>query len=349
MYEYAFVIGRFQMFHRGHEWLLNEARKLGKELVILVGSANSPRSIKNPFTISERVEVLNAFEGPKIIECLLDYPNDDNLWVSQVKNIISVVTNGASCCIVGCNKDDSTYYLNIFGDVPVVSLPHLDEFKNKKIDATNFRAALFNYGIHDKMIDSSFALFGTSQKNLNDILKRQVQEVFPLLQEEYNNIKKYKKMWDRSPFPPVFVTADNIVKHRDRFLAIVRKDHPSRGLLAMPGGFIESNETIRTSALRELREETSIEIFNPKTGVKIPVQEEWFRASHVFDSPSRSLRGRTITHAFSWHIPDKYDVKIAAADDAADVVWLPLTELQNPMNATKFMEDHFHIIKFMIG
>ena len=351
MYEYAFVIGRFQMFHRGHEWLLNEARKLGKELVVLVGSSNVPRSIKNPFTSDSRMRVLRSFDGlPKgrVIK-LQDYPLQDHLWVAQVKNIISNVTDGASHCIVGCDKDESTYYLSIFGDTPVVSLPHIEEFAVNGIDATNFRNAVFNGWGNAEKIDAAFEKYSSSQMKLNAVLKAEVLEAFPPLLDEFRSIQKYKKSWASAPFPPIFVTADNIVQHRDRFLVVVRKGHPAKGLLAMPGGFIEHDERIRTSALRELREETSLEVFNPKTGAKIPFQDEWFRATKYYDSPSRSLRGRTITHAFFWYIPDKYEVKIAAADDAADVVWIPLTELQNPENASKFMEDHFHIIKDMIG
>lgn len=345
MTKYVFVIGRFQNFHIGHQSLLETASLHGEKLVVLVGSANAPKSIRNPYTYEQRAEVLKA-AGYENVYALNDYHND-NVWVSQVKALITSITNGQSYCIAGSNKDESTYYLNIFGDVKVVQIPQFFLDGGETVNATKFRNAMFA-GFSKGCWPTECEKYQSKSMKANHLLMEQFSRVAPGLIDEWRNVKEYSKLWSGSPFPPIFVTADNVVCHRDKFLAIVRKGHPGRGLLALPGGFIDDKETIRVSALRELREETSIEIFNPRTGSKVPFQNEWFIKSQVFDSPSRSIRGRTITHAFHWQIPDALNVSIAAADDAADALWLPLTYLDDPMNMANFMEDHFSIIKTMV-
>ena len=334
MKKYSFVIGRFQHFHRGHEFLLREAKRHAENLVVLVGSANVSPSIRNPYPYFAREEAILAAELVSKVVPLFDFPYDDRLWVSQVREIMEAHAPLDQCCIVGSNKDESTYYLNIFGDIEVIDTPQLPGGTN----ATKIREALFNDW--PNIIEQHEC----SIENVQAVLKTQRRHI-DALRDEYHAVQRYRKSWARSPFPPVFVTVDNLVVHRDKFLAVIRKGHPSKGLLALPGGFVNEGERIKSAAFRELREETSIEITNPVTGAKIPFQEEWFRDCKVFDNPGRSTRGRTITHGFSWLIPDKYTISVQAADDAADVVWLPLRWIQDPWNATKFMEDHFFLVQ----
>ncbi len=335
----AFVIGRFQPFHIGHAFLIQSALKLGKEVTILVGSANVARSIKNPLTFEERAEIIKS-EFPNVtVIPICDYPYDDRLWVSQIKEIISDCKNS---CIVGSNKDESTYYLKIFGDdIEVVDCPQYTDEKGHTINATMVREAIFegkNTSLHWAFSSKSY-----------DITMRFFKTTANHLFEEWAYIKRYKQAWSKSPFPPIFVTVDSVVVHRSSFLAVIRKGMPGKGLYAMPGGFIESGEFIKESALRELREETLFTVRNPNSGAKLPMMEEWLKSSKVFDHPNRSTRGRTITHAFAWMIPDKYEIDVTAADDAAGVAWLPISMLTDAMNAKLFMEDHFHIAKDCIS
>jgi bifunctional NMN adenylyltransferase/nudix hydrolase len=338
MKQNAFVIGRFQHFHAGHANLINEAAKYAKNVTVLVGSCNASRSIKNPYSWEERIEVIKAeFPNVNVIP-IYDYPYDDRLWVSQIRDIISDIPNS---CIVGCNKDDSTYYMKIFGDdLEVINLPefHAD---GGKVNATLIRELLFS----GEEIPAKFS----GGFRASSVLKEQYTTAIAPLIPEFNYIKRYKTSWSKAPFPPTFVTADSLVVHRSSFLAIKRKGMPGKGLFALPGGFIDSGEFIKQSALRELREETRFAIKNPHTKSKIPMMEEWMKGSEVFDHPNRSVRGRTITHAFTWLIPDKYDIDVTADDDADDVFWLPLSMLNDAMNARLFMEDHFHIIKHCIS
>lgn len=57
-YSEGLVLGRFQMFHKGHEYLLNQALKRSKHLLVFVGSADKERTLENPFSFEERKEMI---------------------------------------------------------------------------------------------------------------------------------------------------------------------------------------------------------------------------------------------------------------------------------------------------
>lgn len=57
----ALIIGRFQPFHKGHVFLVENSRKY--ELIFAIGSAYKSFSFENPFTAGERYEMIyNAME-----------------------------------------------------------------------------------------------------------------------------------------------------------------------------------------------------------------------------------------------------------------------------------------------
>ena len=180
MKQNAFVIGRFQHFHAGHANLINEAAKYAKNVTVLVGSCNASRSIKNPYSWEERIEVIKAeFPNVNVIP-IYDYPYDDRLWVSQIRDIISDIPNS---CIVGCNKDDSTYYMKIFGDdLEVINLPefHAD---GGKVNATLIRELLFS----GEEIPAKFS----GGFRASSVLKEQYTTAIAPLIPEFNYIKRY--------------------------------------------------------------------------------------------------------------------------------------------------------------
>ena len=95
-----------------------------------------------------------------------------------------------------------------------------------------------------------------------------------------------------------------------RVLLIRRKHEPFAGLWALPGGFIEMNETLEESARRELKEETGLE-----TGRLVQLG--------TYGDPGRDPRGRTISVIYLG-IVGATKLKPRAADDAAEVGWFSL-------------------------
>ena len=151
--------------------------------------------------------------------------------------------------------------------------------------------------------------------------------------------RKNKAAWASAPYAPTFNAADSIIVQSGHILLVTRRSHPGKGLLAIPGGYLNQEETLLDCALRELREET-----------KIKVPEKVLRGSMVydrnFDDPYRSDRGRMITQAFLFQLEDMDELpKVKGADDAEKAKWYPIAFL----NEEDFFEDHFHIIQVMLG
>jgi bifunctional NMN adenylyltransferase/nudix hydrolase len=151
-------------------------------------------------------------------------------------------------------------------------------------------------------------------------------------------IKKYKKSWEAAPYAPTFVTTDAVVVQSGHVLLIERGAAPGEGLWALPGGFINQDETIEDAALRELREETKVK-------VPLPVLRGSIKANRVFDKPDRDPRGRMITHAFLIELPPGELPAIKGSDDARHARWVPISDVEE----AEMYADHYHIITYFLG
>lgn len=94
---------------------------------------------------------------------------------------------------------------------------------------------------------------------------------------------------------------------------IQRKNPPFKGMWALPGGFMENDETVEETALRELQEETGI-------------HDVYLEEFGVFSKRGRDPRGPTITVAF-FALIDSTQCQLTATDDAAAAQWWPAYEL----------------------
>jgi bifunctional NMN adenylyltransferase/nudix hydrolase len=158
------------------------------------------------------------------------------------------------------------------------------------------------------------------------------------LRAEYKMVKKYKEAWKAAPFPPTFMTVDAVVVQSGHILLVKRGDMPGKGLWALPGGFLNQDETMLDGAIRELKEETKIK-------VPVPVLKGSIKESKTFDAPNRSSRGRTITQAFFIDLGVGELPKVKGSDDAEKAFWVPF----NKVRQEKLFEDHFHIIDNFIN
>ena len=119
-------------------------------------------------------------------------------------------------------------------------------------------------------------------------------------------------------YPRPMLTADCVVTRPDGMLLLVQRGRdPFRGCWALPGGFMEMDETIEHCAARELREETGIAV-DPAALTLVG----------VYSAPDRDPRGRTVTAAYAIHSSLLIQhSSLAAGDDAAEVRWWPLNAL----------------------
>jgi bifunctional NMN adenylyltransferase/nudix hydrolase len=275
---------------------------------------------------SLKMHGLNAFDV--IIEPLEDSVYNDTKWIADVQNIVNsrtILTN--KIALIGHSKDHSSYYLKLFPQWDSIDVESFTD-----ISSTQIRNDYFSnvpvYGVENVPA-------GTN-KFLNKFYRT---TDYQNIVEEYAFVEKYKRAWDCAPYAPTFVTVDACVVQSGHVLLIQRKARPGKGLWALPGGFLNVDERISTAVIRELKEETKID-------VPIPVLNGSLVITKVFDDPFRSSRGRTITHASLFHLTSGTKLpKIKGSDDAMAARWVPLAEI----SSENMYEDHYHMIVNLIS
>ena len=332
----AVLIGRFQPFHLGHLALLQQALHTAQQVVVVLGSAHQARSPKNPFTWQERADLiagsLPAADATRV-HCVpvRDY-YDEPRWVQAVIAAVqSQVPAGERIALVGHFKDASSSYLARFPGWELLSLPRQGAF-----DGTPTREIYWNLQALPQ--SQMWAQLDPLLPNFTARWLRQWQSTpdYEAMRAEWRMISGYKTAWANAPYPPVFVTVDGLLICHSHVLLIQRGHAPGKGLWALPGGFVEPRDTLWQSCLRELDEETGL----PLSAAEM--QAAW-QGTEVFDHPDRSLRGRTITHVFVFHLPGSSLPAVQGGDDAANARWVPLNELA-AMESQMF-EDHFHVLR----
>lgn len=348
-YKVSVFIGRFQPLHNSHLEVIRHALSISDKLILILGSANSAPTIKNPFSFETRSDLIRASLTPNesdrvIIVPVRDYHYNDNTWVADIQaKTDPYINDGDTVALVGNYKDSSSYYLKYFPQWEFVPAPN-----STKLDASTVRDLLFNvnpetHGVTELVLKPAdlSKLKSLVPKSVFTFLKEFVNtRAYTDLVEEYNFIKEYKKRWKSAPYAPTFVTTDAVVTCSGHVLVIKRKFNPGKGLYALPGGFIRQDERIRDAAIRELKEETGIKV--DKIILDSSVVD-----SKVFDHPGRSLRGRTVTHGFHIKLKDGKLPEIKANDDALIAQWMPLMDVGK--NEPIFYEDHSHIIHYFIN
>jgi bifunctional NMN adenylyltransferase/nudix hydrolase len=338
-YSLAVFIGRFQPFHRGHELVVREALEQSKHLLMLVGSARAPRSLRNPWTAEERITMIRAALPPTLRERVTLLPMMDALyhdagWIEMVQAAVRAVlvqrgeaTDSARVALAGHQKDGTSYYLKLFPQWASISVP-----SRLAVGGTEVRAALLAGDVsrlRDVVSPEVLAHLDAF------VLSRECAE----LRREAEFVADYKKQFAGLKYPPFFVTADAVVMQSGHVLLVKRGARPGLGQWALPGGFVHEDETIQAACLRELREETKLKV--PE-----PVLLGSLKQVRTFDDPFRSSRGRTVTHAHFFALGPAAELpKVRGGDDARRAVWVPLASVE----PERMFEDHYFILRALVG
>ncbi len=337
----AVLIGRFQPFHNGHAFLLQRALETAPRVVVVLGSSLRARNARNPFTWQERAAMiaatLSAQDSARVEFIPLRDYYDDARWSAALRRRVEeragASAQGERIALVGHFKDDTSYYLNRFPQWRLVAAEN-----SGGIDATAIRATLYDGGSAAQVLAAVAPLVPAAVLPILQAWLASPEHA--ALAEEFRQLVKYKAAWAAAPYAPIFATVDAVVTAAGHVLLIRRGGFPGKGQWALPGGFVEPRERLLTSALRELAEET-----------RLDVDAATLRAAlagvKVFDHPGRSQRGRTITHAHYFALPGDALPAVQAADDAAAARWLPLAQLAGMEG--EFFEDHFHILDSFLG
>lgn len=351
MFNCSVIIGRFQPFHRGHGYLIKQALSNSDNLIIIIGSSYSSRTLRNSFYFYERKQIiLDALDDPDFSEIsniknrvhivpVRDYLYDsgDVAWqediLSEVNKILK--NKNKNILLTGYEKDQTSYYLNYFIDIH--NWKYLGCNYYKQINGTEIRLSYlsknksWNNIYKNQCYDSTVAWLDNFSKTQD----------FIELNKEYKSMIAYKNLWADSPFAPIFVTCDALVMHKNKILLITRKNYPGKGLLALPGGFLEEHEKIIDGMTRELYEETMLD-FDKKELINNLIEV------HAFDDPKRSSRGRIITHVGFFKLNNSISQpKATGSDDAESASWIDLNYfLDNP---AKIFSDHYQIVNFFLS
>ena len=131
------------------------------------------------------------------------------------------------------------------------------------------------------------------------------------------NEKEFPESYDDGEYRRPSVTADILVfsmssDFKLQLLLVKRKNQPHMGKWAIPGGFVDYDESLEEAALRELKEETHVE-------------DVYLEQLYTFGKPGRDPRTRVISVAYVALVP-KERLHIQAGDDAAEAA---LFEIEN--------------------
>lgn len=137
------------------------------------------------------------------------------------------------------------------------------------------------------------------------------------------NSQKYKQ---------IFLTVDIVIFSAGyeprKVLLIKRKNDPFRDRWAIPGGFVDYDESLEAAARRELYEETGVD-------------NAALRQVRTFGKPGRDPRGRTVSVIYAAAVEEeRADIK--AGDDAKEAAWFDIADLP------ELAFDHEEILKFTI-
>ncbi|KZX13751.1 NUDIX domain-containing protein [Methanobrevibacter oralis] len=124
---------------------------------------------------------------------------------------------------------------------------------------------------------------------------------------------------------PSLTTDIFIFDNNFNFILIKRKNDPFKNYWALPGGFVDYGECVEDAAIREAKEETSID-------VKLE------NLINIYSKPDRDPRGHTISIVYSakGNLEDR-----KANDDACDIGIFNKDELSK----VNIAFDHEKIIK----
>lgn len=351
-YNVIVYIGRFQCAHNGHIATMRTALEQANRLVIVIGSHNVPRDVKNPWTSEEREAMIRASLTPEENKRITFVYAENRLysntfWARNVERLVNEAVASfnyvkPTIAIIGNGKGDkdTAEYVGLF---PWKRLPmSCVTLGDMPLHATKIRELMFtgHLGFVQHAVPEGV------YAHLNAFVQT---PIFTDLVAEYNYHVAEEKKYEHVPYGSYTrYTADAVVIQSGHVLLIRRGKAPGKGLWALPGGHVEQTENAFTASLRELEEETSINL-------QREVLERCLFQSEMFDHPDRSLVGRltkklvrTASMAFGYKLDDKRDLPLVkGADDADSARWFTFEEIANMRG--ELYEDHADIIEFMLA
>ena len=351
MHDICVFAGRMRPFHAGHMHVVRTALEKAQYLFVIVGSVGEPINFRNPFTFEEVREMIRAsltpLEQDRVFILGVEDQESDNHWVAAVQKAVAAQIKVMSLpdpriALIGHQKDGSSYYLKLFPQWDSIGVKVADPALHGILDATTLRRDL--YMIPE---DANAAAWLTSAQLMNGqtiypqgtytFLREWVTtERFNQMRREFHFMQDYLDQFPQTPYPRYFTAADACVIMSGQVLLVRRGQMPGEGLWALPGGHVGIDETFQRAAIRELIEETGLDI---DEGILLLA----CKGEKLLDNPWRSTRKRTISVAYGFDLTalDTHLPSVTGLDDASVARWWPIDEVTRSM----MFEDHFNVIQ----
>lgn len=128
--------------------------------------------------------------------------------------------------------------------------------------------------------------------------------------------KEFLERYTPGDYDRPSVTVDMLIFTIDndelKLLLIKRKDHPFINQWAIPGGFVNIDESTIDAAKRELKEETNLE-------------NVYMEQLYTWSDPNRDPRMRVISTSYI-ALVNKDNLNVIAGDDALDASWFTISK-----------------------
>jgi len=371
---YTVTIGRFAILHNGHTHIFTEALKCSEHLIVLVGSANSPRKLRNPFTFPERQQLIQRWaEQAGVSDRITILPLNDHTykmgrWTKEVQDKVSAIVTShgwrdkTSVKLIGHSKDNSSFYLSLFPQWNIngehINVSGFKNISGELLNATDLRDSYFKTGLFGSNDEGKGNFIPgilhpncpeTTMEFLEDfkfgpdaprVVLRGVDEMaYDYIREEARYIDgwKYGHSYVRDfSYDVTFNTIDAIIVQSGHVLCTGRTTMPGLGLTALPGSFINQNEHFDDGVFRSIKEKTGIKLPDPVIKRYIDGAE-----TKTFSDTHRSDRGRIVTHGYFIELDNQ--VKLPKVRKGS--FWIPYNEL----DAQRCFEDHWHIVDYFVG
>jgi len=135
------VLGRFQPFHLGHEYMLESASNWRNEnnpnapLIIAIGSSNRPQNLRNPWTYEERSQMIETWTKSAQIQnfqiCSIPDIEDPPNWVTHASQY-----HGQAGALVTTDMGTAELYTASGWDVILLPLEQRERFEGWRVRET---------------------------------------------------------------------------------------------------------------------------------------------------------------------------------------------------------------------
>jgi len=262
-------VGRFQPPHAAHIGTVRRVLGQAGRVLVLLGSANLARSVRNPFSAGERVGMFRAAlreagaDVRRVVFRPLPDRFDADAWAVDVRALAGeVFGSGARVALVGFEKDASSAYLRWFPGWERLNAPELPG-----LNATDLRAAfLTGQPLPDTLPGAVYALLQAFART----------PAFARLRAEWEAVEAA-----RAALPP------GARLHEERWLHMqggrvwlhTRREAIGRGLWELPGHLLP------------------------------PGQGPGFPGGAVFDHPARALVAPTTARVHPGPLPARFPAR----------------------------------------